>query len=102
MNAEKPPVYYEPVSIAMKKLRDKGFTADFKVEENCLVDGPRKYSSNEFDVVEIYRYEGDSDPGDEATVYGIVSNSGSKGVLVTGFGASMDRMSQRIVEKLRM
>jgi hypothetical protein len=52
--------------------------------------------------VEIYRYEGDTDPADEATVYGIASKSGIKGILVTGYGASGDTMSEEILAKLSM
>lgn len=98
----KPQVFYEPVSIAIKKLREKGFTRDFNLEENCIVCHPDKFSADQFDVVEIYRYEGNTDPADEATVYGIESKSGVRGVLVTGQGASADLMTQEILEKLRI
>ncbi|MFI5203601.1 MAG: hypothetical protein ACHQF2_03805 [Flavobacteriales bacterium] len=97
----KPPVYYEPVSIALEKLRLKGFTVDFNLEKNCIVCHPDKFTPEDFEVVEIYRYEGDTDPADEATVYGIQSTSGMKGVLVTGYGTSMDSMSEKILEKLK-
>jgi hypothetical protein len=36
----------------------------------------------------VHRYEGESDPGDEAVVYAIESKKGIKGILVSGFGAS--------------
>ena len=41
-----------------------------------------------------------TDPADEATVYGIVSSTGVRGILVTGFGASADMVSAEILEKL--
>lgn len=98
----KPKVYYEPVSIAIQKLRDKGFAEDFNVEGNCIVCHPARFPADQFDIVEIYRYEGDSDPADEATVYGIESKSGVKGILVTGYGASMETLNEAILEKLRI
>lgn len=98
----KPKVYYEPVSIAIKKLREKGFKRDFNLEENCIVCHPDKFLADQFNVIEIYRYEGNTDPADEATVYGIESNSGIRGVLVTGYGASGDMMTEDILEKLRI
>lgn len=98
----KPKVYYEPVSIAIEKLREKGFTRDFNLEENCIVCTPDRFFADQFNVVEIYRYEGNTDPADEATVYGIESNSGVRGVLVTGLGSETDMMTQEILEKLRI
>ena len=98
----KPPVYYEPVSIAIEKLRAKGFTEDFNLEENYIACKTNRFSAQDFDIVEIYRYEGDTDPADEATVYGIASKSGTKGILVTGYGASGEKMSEEILAKLSM
>lgn len=98
----KPQVFYDTISEAIRKLRDKGFTEDFNLEENCIACHPDKFSAEEFDVVEVYRYEGNTDPADEAMVYGIVSNTGRKGILVTGYGASADAMSAEILEKLNV
>jgi hypothetical protein len=98
----KPPVYYEPVSVAIEKLRKKGFTIDFNLEENCIVCDADKYAAEDFDIVEIYRYEGNSDPGDQATVYAIQSKKGLKGILVNGYGATSDPMSSAILEKLKI
>lgn len=53
-----------------------------------------------FDIVEVYRYEGNTDPSDEATVYAIESKTGLKGVLVTGYGVS-ENISSDILEKLK-
>jgi hypothetical protein len=96
----KPPVYYETVTEAIKKLREKGFSEDFNLEENCIVCHPGRFSADQFNVIEIYRYEGDSDPADEATVYGIESTSGLKGILVTGYGAATDPVNDAILKKL--
>lgn len=96
----KPQVFYDTVSEAIRKLREKGFTKDFNLEENCIVCHPDRFAADQFNVVEVYRYEGNTDPADEATVYGIVSSSGMKGILVTGYGASVEAMSEEILEKL--
>lgn len=93
---------YAPVSEAIRKLREKGFTRDFKLEEDRIVSDGEKFSMAQCEVVEVYRYEGNTDPADEATVYGIVSKSGVKGILVTGFGISMDNVSAEVLEKLSL
>ena len=94
--------HYETVTEAIEELRQQGYTFDFNLEENCIVCDTDKFKADEFDIVEVYRYEGDSDPADEATVYGIQSKSGLKGVLVKGYGSSLDNaMTTKILEKLK-
>jgi len=55
---------------------------------------------DDFEIVDVYRYEGDSDPADEAVVYAIESKTGVKGILVTGYGIYSDTISAKILEKL--
>ena len=92
--------HYATVSEAVNILRQKGFTEDFNLEENCIVCHPSSFTQEEFEICEVFRYEGNSDPGDEATVYGIISSGGIKGVLVTGYGISSDTLSTAILKKL--
>ncbi len=94
--------YYATVSEAINELRKKGYTKDFNLEENCIVCHPEKFSHDEFEITEVYRYEGNTDPADEATVYAIQARSGAKGILVNGYGASTDNMTTEILKKLRI
>jgi hypothetical protein len=94
------PVYYSTVSEAIQKLREKGYTVDFNLEENCLVCNTNKYEPDDFEITELYRYEGQTDPADEATVYGIESKQGEKGILVSGYGANMNSMTEAMLRKL--
>lgn len=93
--------HYSTVSEAINALREQGYTTDFNLEENCIVCHPEKFHPEDFSIVDVYRYEGNTDPADEATVYAIESKSGMKGILVTGYGASMDSMSAAMLEKLK-
>lgn len=79
--------HYATVSKALEELAEKGFSTDFNLEEDRIKNHP-----DDFEIVHIYRYEGESDPGDEATVYGIRSNKGEMGVFVAG-DLSMDEQS---------
>lgn len=92
--------HYETVTKAIEELRKQGFTTDFNLEENAIVCNVGKFGANEFDVVDVYRYEGDSDPGDEAAVYAIKSSNGLRGILVTGYGASSENTSSEMLRKL--
>ena len=95
------PTHYETVSVALEKLREKGYTIDFNLKENCIKCATGKFNADEFEIVDVYRYEGNSDPGDEASVYAIESGNGIKGVLVTGYGVDADPVSADILKKLK-
>jgi hypothetical protein len=93
---------YDTVSDAVSGLKKRGYTMDFNLSENCLVCHEDKFDVNDFEIVEFYRFEGDSDPADEAVVYAIESNRGQKGVLVSGYGPSSEGMSADMAKKLRI
>jgi uroporphyrinogen-III synthase len=93
---------YATVMEAIKQLRDKGFTVDFNLEKNALSANSRNYHKDDFEITEVYRYEGESNPDDEATVYGIESHDGVKGILVTSYGMYIDEVSEELLQKLSL
>ena len=92
--------HYGTVTEALAAFKQQGFTIDFNIEANGLVGGETRFTTDEFSIVDVYRYEGNSDPADEATVYAIESKTGVRGVLVTGYGMSSDSLSDAILRKL--
>ncbi len=94
--------HYDTVSNAINSLKRQGYTIDFNLEGNFLVNGGSKIGVNEFSIVDVYRYEGDTDPSDEAAVYAIESTDGMKGVLVTAYGASAEAFTDEMLEKLKV
>ncbi len=93
---------YDTVSEAVNGLKKRGFELDFNLQENCLICHAGKFDVNDFEIVEVYRFEGNSDPSDEAVVYAIDSITGMKGVLVNGYGISADTMSSEMAKKLSL
>ena len=93
---------YDTVTEAVQGLKQRGYTIDFNLEPDRLVcdKTPLSLAPSDFEVAEVYRFEGNSDPADEAAVYGIVSTDGRKGLLVTGFGISAEGIGEEMVEKL--
>ncbi|MFT4152856.1 hypothetical protein [Parafilimonas sp.] len=92
--------HYDTVSKAIDALRLQGYTTDFNIEENVVACTAGRFAAKDFDIVDVYRYEGNSDPADEAAVYAITSSNGVKGILVTGYGASADISDAELLEKL--
>jgi hypothetical protein len=93
---------YDTVTAAVKGLKERGYTKDFNLKENCLVCHEEKYHSEDFEITEVYRFEGETDPADEAVVYAIESNKGDRGVLVSGYGSSADETSAEMARKLAL
>jgi hypothetical protein len=91
---------YDTVTEAVAGLRQRGYEKDFNLEENCIVCHEDKFHPEDFEIVEVHRFEGDSDPGDEAVVYAIESKNADKGILVSGYGISADEMSSEMAKKL--
>lgn len=93
-------IAYDTVSQAVNDLKSRGFIEDFNLQENCIVCHDKKFDPAEFEIMEVYRFEGETDPADEAVVYAIESHNGLKGVLVNAFGIYADAMSDEMIKKL--
>jgi len=92
--------HYATVLKAITELKEKGYTEDFNLKENSITFNTGSFGEDEFEITHVYFYEGESDPDEKATVYGIESKFGHKGVLVTGNDAFPDSVSRKIIDKL--
>jgi len=95
----------DTLSQVMQVLRERGYTEDFNVERNCLScrEGQFKVFHDEFVIDKFYRFEGDSNPEDEATLYAISSTKHDiKGVLVNGAGIYTDDITDELLQSLRI
>jgi hypothetical protein len=74
------------------KLVTEGFTDNFKVSEQGLLSPEKEklYKPGEVTIVNFFRFEGASDPGDNSILYAIETNDGTRGTLVDGYGPSAD------------
>ena len=93
----------ETVSQAIDALRAEGYVEDFNLQQNCLECRSHNFRvfHDEFVIDKFYRFEGDSDPGDEATVYAISAPKyGIKGVLVNGYGIYTDGVTDDMLKSL--
>ena len=97
-------ITYDTVSEATTDLKKRGYSIDFNLEYDCISTHEKAMSlkAPEFEITEVYRFEGNSDPADEAVVYAIESRHGQKGVLVNGFGVSADALSDEMIVKLKV
>ncbi|MCO5948574.1 phosphoribosylpyrophosphate synthetase [Mucilaginibacter flavidus] len=92
------------VSEVLNYLEKEGYTIDFNLKDSCLECHGNyiKLYPEEFVIDQHYRFEGISDPEDEAVAYAISSlKHNLKGVLVNGYGISSDPHTEDIVRALQ-
>jgi hypothetical protein len=93
---------YGTITEAIDDYKQQGYKIDFNLKENFINASGKNYLDTEaFEIVGFYRYEGNSDPGDESTVYAIESKSGKKGILVSGYGIDVDTETEKMLAALQ-
>jgi len=84
----------EPTTLAdtLERLKRHGFTATFEPAGPTLRarESGRRYRPEELVIRESHRFEGASDPDDQAVLYAIEATDGTRGVLVDAYGAYAD------------
>ena len=94
---------YDSLLEAIKGLRSRGFTTDFNLAFDaieCRHTGVC-LRAEEFEIVEHYRFEGETNPSDSSIIYGIQSkNSTLKGILINAYGVYSEAASDEMVRKL--
>ena len=97
-------IYFSTLTEALDDLHRRGYTADFDLCSNRL-DCPAlqlELHPDDFEIVEVHRFEGASDPDDSEIVYAIESKAGLKGTLVTAYGMYSDHFTAEILAKLNI
>ena len=89
------------LSSCTNRMKEEGYKEDFQATEEGLhtFDKSKTYKPDQVKIVNFYRFEGESDPGDNNILYVIETDDGCKGTLVDGYGAYADEdVSKFIVE----
>ncbi|HZV68464.1 MAG TPA: hypothetical protein VFG10_02940 [Saprospiraceae bacterium] len=86
----------------LNKLSKEGYTAQFKVYECGItsMSTQKEYSFNEVAIDRFFRFEGDSNPDDNAIVYAISTDSAEKGTLVDSYGANSDPLIEKFIKEV--
>lgn len=89
---------FDTITEALNWLTNIGFTHDFNIKKQ---EEPSIISSEDFSIAYVFRFEGDTDPGDENILFAIQSEKHSlKGVFLSAFGVYADSFSNEIIKKL--
>ena len=96
---------YDTVTEALQDLKVRGFTIDFNIAFDKIICSKNEICLNphEFEITETYRFEGDTNPGDEDVVYAIESKDGLiKGSMTSAYGMYAETVSTEMLQKLSM
>lgn len=86
--------YMNTSSSIINKAVSDGYVECFKAERHGLYSPSSGiyYQPNETIVVNFYRFEGESDPGDNSILYIIETTDGTKGTLLDIYGAENSQL----------
>jgi hypothetical protein len=96
------PVGMDTVNAVMLFLKSKNYDNEFYVNAGgSIILKNEIYNQNEIKLVRIFRFEGDSNPSDEAIIYLIKADSGPFGYSLDGYGISSNHDHDKYVEFIR-
>ncbi len=96
---------YDTVVEALNGLKAEGYSTNFNIAFDRIICSEKKniLKPDQFEITQVFRFEGDTNPSDEDVVYAIESKDGKlKGVLTSAFGTYADDVSADLLQKLSM
>ena len=88
------------LSACLTKAIGNGFTVNFKVSRDGrlhMESGTESYAPDQIQIVNFYRFEGESDPADNSILYLIETSGNVKGTLIDAYGPyAQEHISQFI------
>lgn len=93
----------KPLSEVVKDLKAEGFKTDFRFNNSKLetIEDHKSFNANELNIIEEYRFEGDSDPGMMTILYAVEATDGTKGTISNAYGANADQDLGEFMNKVK-
>ena len=90
------------LATCLNRMIADGYKEDFKVTENGLrwLQKDKEYTPDQVHIVNFFRFEGNSDPDDNAILYVIETDDGARGTLVDGYGIYSDPEVGKFIKKV--
>ena len=86
----------------VNKMTQNGYTDNMKVTKDGLysTEKDKTYAPNEITIIDFFRFEGQSDPADNAILYVIETEDGCKGMLIDSYGAYADELINKFITEV--
>lgn len=90
------------LSSCTRKLSSEGYVTQFKAHRNGIesLETHEIFGPSDVKITNFYRFEGESDPSDNAILYAIETNSGEKGTLTVAYGVYTDLKVSEFVKQV--
>ena len=88
----------------LTKVRKAGYKLDFRVtEEGSLstIDGKQQFAPDQVQIVNFYRFEGESNPDDMSILYVLETTSGAKGTISDAYGPYSDETVETFMKQVK-
>jgi len=78
--------------------QEEGYKENFEADETCIkaLYSKKEYKPSDLKIINSYRFEGMTNPGDQSTVFSIEANDGTKGTMVMSYSASSSQNDELI------
>ena len=85
--------HMKSLSSLTNKMVLNGYDDDFKITDNGLksLKTEKIYQPDQINIINFFRFEGQSDPNDNTIMYVIETADGLKGTLIDAYGPYADR-----------
>ncbi|GJM38553.1 MAG: hypothetical protein DHS20C19_19200 [Acidimicrobiales bacterium] len=93
----------ETLSQAITRLRGTGYHIDYRANDRELLECDEcgaVFDPTEMQVDETVRFEGASDPGDEAILFALDAGGGHRGLYAAAYGAAVSADDIAVIRAL--
>jgi len=92
LNQDNSMPYMKSLATCVNRMISEGYTEDFRITEKGLesLNKQKNYRPDQIQIVNFFRFEGMSKPNDNAVLYVIETNDGTKGTLIDAYGMYND------------
>ncbi len=97
--------FMETMSQALERFEREGYRSGFRARPHgdLTIDGHELFAPEDLVVDEIVRFEGTSDPGDEAVLFALRSRDGRvRGTFATTYGMQCDPRDVEVLRRLEV
>lgn len=92
------------MSQVMNKLAQKGIVKEFAMNDKGevrLTGSEKNYKPTDLIILKSFRFEGESDPSDEAVLYVALDKENNKGMIIDSYGAESNYPGDKFDKFLR-
>lgn len=94
--------YMKSLENCLNKIIKDGYSEDFTITEQGLetLKQGGNYQPEQIQIVNSYRFEGETGAADKAILYVIETNDGTKGTLVDSYGAYKESLVSQFMSNV--